>query len=92
MNKTFRPWDVDQHHMFPPSVRDFVPEGHPAYFVRKMVRVDLDLSAIYAAYDEARGHPPEPPPPSCPWTPPCWVTMDFIGPSNPLSSPRGRRR
>ena len=58
MNKTFRPWDVDQQHMFPPSVRDFVPEGHTAHFVREMVREDLDLSAIYAAYDEARGFPP----------------------------------
>jgi len=58
MDKTFRPWDVDQGHLFPPSVRDFVPEGHPAYFVREMVRVDLDLSGIYTAYDEARGSPP----------------------------------
>lgn len=58
MSKTYRPWDVDQRHLFPPSVRDFVPEGHLAHFVRDMVREDLDLSAIYAAYDEERGYPP----------------------------------
>lgn len=58
MSKTFRPWDVDQSLLFPPSVRDFVPEGHLAHFVRDMVREELDLAAIYAAYNEERGHPP----------------------------------
>jgi transposase len=58
MNKTFRPWDVEQRHLFPPSVRDFVPEGHLAHFVREMVLEDLDLSAILASYTEARGYPP----------------------------------
>jgi transposase len=58
MAKTFRPWDVDQRHLFPPSVRDFVPEGHLAHFVRDLVVEELDLSAVYAAYGEERGHPP----------------------------------
>lgn len=50
MAKTFYDWDVNQALMFPPSVRDFVPEGHLAHFVRDTVVEDLDLSAILAAY------------------------------------------
>ena len=34
--------------LVPPSVKDFVPEGHLAHFVRDLVRDDLDLSAIFA--------------------------------------------
>lgn len=58
MGKTFRAWDVDQVWLLPPSVHDFVPPGHPAHLVRELVRTELDLSAIVADYDEARGQPP----------------------------------
>jgi transposase len=57
-DKTFRPWEPDQQILFPPSIKDFVPEGHLANFVRDMVREDLDLSAIHARYTERRGQPP----------------------------------
>jgi transposase len=57
-DKTFRPWEPDQQMLFPPSVRDFVPEGHLAHFVRDVVREDLDLSSIFARYVELRGQPP----------------------------------
>jgi transposase len=58
MSKTFRPWLVDQPQLLPPSVMEFVPEGHVAHFVRNLVRDELDLSAILAAYAEERGYPP----------------------------------
>src|SRR5688500_998986 len=58
MSKTFRAWDVDQVWLLPPSVHDFVPPGHPAHLVRELVRRELDLAAILADYDEARGQPP----------------------------------
>lgn len=58
MSKTFRPWLVDQPQLLPPSVMEFVPKGHVAHFVRNLVRDDLDLSAILAAYGEERGYPP----------------------------------
>ncbi len=58
MSKTFRSWDVDQAWLLPPSIHDFVPAGHPAHFVRDMVREALDLSAIIDDYPEERGHPP----------------------------------
>jgi transposase len=58
MSKTFRPWDVDQAWLLPPSVHDFVPAGHPAHLIREIVREELDLGAILATYDEPRGYPP----------------------------------
>ena len=58
MSKTFRAWDVDQVWLLPPSVRDFVPPGHPAHLVRGLVREQLDLAAILGAYPEERGYPP----------------------------------
>jgi transposase len=58
MSKTFRPWDVDQGWLLPPSVHDFVPAGHPAHFVRDTVREGLDLSPILSCYGEERGYPP----------------------------------
>ena len=32
-DKTFCPWEPDQQTLFPPSIRDFVPEGHLAHLV-----------------------------------------------------------
>jgi transposase len=58
MSKTFRAWDVDQVWLLPASVHDFVPAGHPAHLVRELVRAELDLSPIVAAYTEERGQPP----------------------------------
>jgi transposase len=58
MSKTFRAWDVDQGWLLPLSVRDFVPPGHLAHFVRDTVREGLDLSAIIAVYGAEQGQPP----------------------------------
>ncbi len=58
MSKTFRPWNVDQVWLLPPSIDDFVPAGHPAHLVRDLVRESLDLSMVMAAYNEPRGYPP----------------------------------
>jgi transposase len=58
MAKTFRAWDVDQRWLLPPSVRDLVEAGHPAHFVRDLVRDDLDLGGILSVYREERGQPP----------------------------------
>ena len=58
MSKTFRPWDIDQQWLLPPSVDEFVPVGHIAHFVRDTVRTGLDLSAILSSYGDERGYPP----------------------------------
>jgi transposase len=43
--------------LLPPNMRDWLPEDHLVYFVLDVVR-ELDLSAIYAAYDGAKGGQP----------------------------------
>jgi transposase len=58
MSKSFRPWDVDQGWLLPPSLHEFVPADHIAHFVRDTVREGLDLSAVLSAYTEPRGYPP----------------------------------
>ena len=57
MGKTFRPYVPEQRLLLPPSVEDWVPEGHLARFFSDVVN-DLDLSAIESAYGEERGYPP----------------------------------
>jgi transposase len=58
MTKKFREWDVEQAWLLPPSVLELVPSDHPAHFIRELVRVDLDVTAILGAYTERRGQPP----------------------------------
>ncbi|MCC7418027.1 MAG: IS1182 family transposase [Acidobacteria bacterium] len=58
MAKTYRPYVPEQDLLLPPSLRDWLPENHLAYFVSDLVD-HLDLSAITAVYeDEERGYPP----------------------------------
>lgn len=49
MSVNVRAGDVDQLMMMPPSVREWLPEDHLAFFVLDVV-AELDLSAFYAAY------------------------------------------
>lgn len=55
--KTFRPYEPDQLLLLPPSLQDWVPEGHLAHFISDLVDT-LELSAIEDAYAEERGYPP----------------------------------
>ena len=59
MNKTFRPYDLDQRLLLPPDLREWLPEGDLALFISDLVDT-LDLSAIMRAYEEGdgRGQPP----------------------------------
>ncbi len=57
MGARFVGCDRDQVFLMPPSVRDWVPEGHLVWTVLDAV-AELDLSAIYADYrDDGRGRP-----------------------------------
>ena len=47
MSKQYRPWTPEQTYLLPPSPRDWLPEGHLAYFVLEVAR-ELDISAIEA--------------------------------------------
>jgi transposase len=57
MAKTFRPYEPDQMLLMPPSLSEWVPEGHLARFIGDVVDA-LDLSVIEDSYEEERGYPP----------------------------------
>jgi transposase len=58
MAKTYRPYVPEQDLLLPPSLRDWLPEHHLAFFVSDLID-QLDLSAITSVYeDEDRGYPP----------------------------------
>ena len=57
--KTFRPYDPDQVLLMAPVLSEWLPEGDLAHFVSDLVESGaLDLSAVYASYEEERGFPP----------------------------------
>src|SRR5664280_2113213 len=57
MGKTYRPYLPEQDLLLPPSLRDWLPEGHLAYFVSDLID-ELNLSAIDSYYEqEERGYP-----------------------------------
>jgi transposase len=58
MAKTYRPYLPEQDFLLPPSLCEWLPEKHLAYFVSDVVD-QLNLSAITKAYEaEERGYPP----------------------------------
>jgi transposase len=58
MAKPYRAYLPEQDLLLPPSLRDWLPEDHLAYFVCDVVD-QLDLSAIESVYEEEeRGQPP----------------------------------
>jgi transposase len=54
MGKSFLADDVNQSLLFPPSLHDWLPEGHLARFLVDVVSA-LDLDAIYASYEAGDG-------------------------------------
>ena len=61
MPTTFRPGTPDQSLLFPPSPRDWLPEGHLAFFIADTVAA-LDLRVMYEPYegDGRRNQPFDP--------------------------------
>ena len=61
MPTTFRPCRPEQSLLFPPSPRDWLPEGHLAFFIADTVAT-LDLRAFYEPYegDGRRNQPFDP--------------------------------
>ena len=58
MSKHFRPWKIDQSHLLPPSVQDYVPADHASRFIVALVRESLDLSGVVGSYTSPLGQPP----------------------------------
>ena len=54
MGKRFRVCDLNQPFLLPPSLQDWLPEGHLARFLADLSE-ELDLSSIYAAYARKDG-------------------------------------
>lgn len=54
MGQNFLPDTVNQTLLFPPSLHDWLPDGHLARFLVDVVS-GLDLEAIYASYREKDG-------------------------------------
>lgn len=58
MSKTYRPYEPDQTYLLPPSLKEWLPKSHLAYFIDDLVD-ELDLSEITREYEgEDRGYPP----------------------------------
>ena len=58
MPKGYREYFPDQDFLLPPSLGQWLPEGHLAYFVSDVVD-QLDLTPMHAEYgEEKRGQPP----------------------------------
>ena len=55
--KRFRDYQPHQVYLLPPAPQDWLPKGHLVYFLDEVVE-QLDLSAIYADYQNSRGQPP----------------------------------
>jgi len=58
MSKHFRPWKIDEAQLLPPSVQDYVPEGHLSRLIVALVRESLGLCEIEASYASGLGQPP----------------------------------
>ncbi len=57
--KSFRSYDPDQVLLMAPVLAEWIPDGDLAHFVSDLVESGaLDLSAIYASYEDERGFPP----------------------------------
>ncbi len=57
-NKTFRPYNPAQGFLLPPSLDEWLPSNHVARFISEAVDELLDLSDLYASYEEPGGAPP----------------------------------
>jgi transposase/IS5 family transposase len=59
VEKTFRPYDPEQVLLMAPVLSEWIPEGDLAHFVSDLVESGtLDLSGVYASYEEGCGFPP----------------------------------
>lgn len=57
MRKNFKEYNQNEQYLFPPSLHDWLPEDHLAYFISEIVE-EMDLSEIYKEYREELGQPP----------------------------------
>ena len=58
MSKQFRPWKIDETHLLPPKVQDYVAKDHMSRLIVSLVRESLDLAEIIGSYTSELGQPP----------------------------------
>ena len=50
-DRTFRPYEPEQPFLLPPTLQEWLPADHLAYFISDLVEA-LDLTAILSWYDK----------------------------------------
>ena len=58
INKRFRAFEPDAVMLVPPSLEEWLPQGHLARFIAELVDGELDLTRFYKSYARAKGQPP----------------------------------
>lgn len=76
----FRDYEPDQNLLLPPSLADWLPPNHVAYFIRDVLQ-QMDLSEFYRDYDSSRGGQPA-------YEPSMMLGMLILGYSSGLYSSR----
>lgn len=56
--KRFKAFEPDAVMLVPPSLDEWLPQGHLARFIGELVDGELDLTRFYASYAKAKGQPP----------------------------------
>lgn len=56
--KRFKDFEPDAVMLVPPSLEEWLPEGHLARFIAELVENELDLDRFYKSYVKAKGQPP----------------------------------
>ena len=56
MSRTYRPYNPDQQFLLPPSMQDWLSDGHLAYFISDAVDA-MDISEIEDVHERMRGYP-----------------------------------
>ena len=51
---TFREYEPDQDFLLPPSLAEWLPGNHVAYFIIDVLQ-EIDLSSFYEDYDNSQG-------------------------------------
>ena len=58
VRKRFKDFEPDAVMLVPPSLEEWLPEGHLARFIAELVENELDLTFFYKSYAKAKGQPP----------------------------------
>lgn len=53
VNKRFKAFEPDALMLVPPSLDEWLPQGHLARFIGELVDEELDLDRFYKAYSKA---------------------------------------